>query len=249
MLSSIRRTLAALLALTCPLPATAEEALVAVAANFAGTATELASRFEAESGHGLVITSGSTGKLYAQIVNGAPYDLFLAADKARPRKLRTDGLTGAGPVTYARGQLGIWIRDRTDPDEGGYTGSLTELRRIALANPALAPYGEAAMDVIDRLAIRHKLAGRLAFGENVGQAFAMVASGAADGGILSWSLILDAGTESQSWLVPADWHRPIEQDAVLLRSGEDNPAARAFFEYLTSEAGRAIIEQNGYLLP
>jgi len=231
-------------------PASAAEALVAVAANFSAIAAELASDFESESGHRLVLTSGSTGKLYAQIINGAPYDLFLAADQARPAKLAGNGHISEGPVTYARGRLGVWIRDaEVPPGPEVPIDRLTGLRRVALANPSLAPYGVAALDVIDHLALRETLAGRLAFGENVAQAFAMVASGAADGGIVAWSLIADGGKAEESWPVPEAWHRSIDQDAVLLRHGADNPAARAFFFYLRSASGQTIIENSGYLLP
>jgi molybdate transport system substrate-binding protein len=252
MVSSLPRTIAVTLLswLAVAAPASAAEALVAVAANFSAIAAELASGFESGSDHRLVLTSGSTGKLYAQIINGAPYDLFLAADRARPAKLASDGLTSDGPITYARGRLGVWIRGAVVPAGAEVpVDRLTGLRRVALANPSLAPYGSAAMDVIDHLAVRDTLTGRLAYGENVAQAFAMVASGAADGGIVAWSLIVEGGKTGQSWPVPGDWHRPIEQDAVLLRHGAENPAARAFYDFLGSAAGRGIIENSGYLLP
>ncbi len=248
-MNSLPRALTFLLFATFPFAtqARAAEALVAVAANFVAIAETLAGDFEKGTGHRLVLTSGSTGKLYAQIVNGAPYDLFLAADRLRPERLADAGLTAAGPITYARGRLGIWIPAHTgaaDPIE-----KLSGLRRIALANPALAPYGAAAMEVIERVHPPGIPNDRLAFGENVAQAYAMVASGAADAGVVAWSTLVDAGKDGQSWQVPADWHGPIEQDAVLLRRSADNPAAQAFFAYLTSAAARALIDDGGYLPP
>jgi molybdate transport system substrate-binding protein len=228
--------------------ANADEALVAVAANFASTAEALAARFEADSDHELVIISGSTGKLYTQIKNGAPFDLFLAADVARPGLLAAAGDSPLPPRTYASGQLGLWIRGE-QPDAADLAARLTSLRRIAVANPSLAPYGVAAMAVIDRLAIRNRLEGRLAFGENVAQAYALVAAGAADGGLIAWSILTDGGRTSESWQIPSDWHPAIDQDAVLLNTGADNPAAQAFFDYLYSPPARALIRARGYLVP
>ena len=246
---SPRRIYTALLTTTLifATPARGAEALVAVAANFTAIAEILAAGFETGSGHRLVLTSGSTGKLYAQIVNGAPYDVFLAADRERPAKLAAAGVTEGSPVTYARGRLGIWIPGHplsTDPIR-----QLAGLRRIALANPALAPYGAAAVDVLERAQRSGTLNDRLAYGENVAQAYAMVASGAAEAGIVAWSTLIDGGKSKQSWQVPPDWHRPIDQDAVLLRHGAGNPAANAFFSYLSSPAARIVIEESGYLPP
>lgn len=242
-----RRFVAVLLAMTTVIaaPARAAEALVAVAANFVAIAETLVQDFETDSGHRLVLTSGSTGKLYAQIVNGAPYDLFLAADRERPAKLTDAGLTEGDPATYARGRLGIWIPGQIAVP----SPALTDLNRVALANPALAPYGVAAMDVLHRLDPAQALKGRLVYGENVAQAYAMVASGAAQAGVVAWSTLMDAGAAAESWQVPADWHQPIDQDAVLLSRGAGNEAARAFFVYLFSPAARTVIESRGYLTP
>lgn len=239
--------LLALLFLHCP-SALAAEALVAVAANFKSTAESLAADFESTSEHELVIISGSTGKLYTQIMNGAPFDLFLSADVGRPKKLHEAGISVRPPQTYASGQLGIWIRGDSTRTEY-HSSALVDLRRIALANPSLAPYGAAAMDVIDRLAIRDKLEGRLAYGENVAQAYALIAAGAAEGGLIAWSLLKDGGKTSESWPVPIDWHEPIDQDGVLLVHGADNPAATAFYDYLYSPAARTLILERGYAPP
>ena len=245
--SALQPALLALL-LFQSVPAAAAKALVAVAANFRSTAELLAKEFESSSGHELVIISGSTGKLYTQIVSGAPFDVFLAADTERPQKLHAAGGSVGAPRTYASGQLGIWIRDEAASGLA-HTDRLTDLRRIALANPSLAPYGSAAMEVIDRLAIAEQLQGRLAYGENVAQAYALVAAGAAEGGLIAWSLLKDGGRTAESWPVPTNWHTPIDQDAVLLTHGAANPAAKAFYDYLYSPAARALIHERGYALP
>ena len=227
--------------------AAAEKALVAVAANFKTIAESLAREFQAASGHQVVLVSGSTGKLYTQITNGAPFHVFLAADSERPARLHAAGISLGPPRTYATGRLGIWIRDSA-ADEG-HAQRLADLRRVALANPSLAPYGSAAMDVVDRLAIRDKLEGRLAYGENVAQAYALIAAGAADGGLIAWSLLKDGDRTTESWLIPADWHAAINQDAVLLKpDNSENAAASAFYNYLFSPAARTLIEARGYSL-
>ncbi len=242
-----RRILPALLAFSVTPSATAE-ALVAVAANFKATAEVLAAEFETSSGHRLRIISGSTGKLYTQIMNGAPFDVFLAADSERPEKLHAAGVSAGAPQTYAAGRLGIWIRGAPSSADS-HADRLTALRRIALANPRLAPYGVAAMEVFDRLSIREQLEGRLAYGENVAQAYALVASGAADGGLIAWSLLHDGGRTAESWPVPTAWHTPILQDAVLLIHGADNAAATGFYDYLFSPAASALIQARGYAQP
>lgn len=227
----------------------AAEALIAVAANFAAPAAQLKAAFEADQDYQLVLSSGSTGKLYAQIRHGAPYDAFLAADTIRTALLEEEGLAVVGSrFSYARGRLGIWIQGSSGDTEN-HPARLAGLKRVALANPKLAPYGVAAMNVLDHLAIRTELADRLVLGENVAQAYAMVASGAAQGGLLGWSLILAGGTEEQSWQIPESWHQPVEQEAVLLNHGQQNTAAIAFLDYLRSAPGRDIIRTLGYSAP
>ncbi len=227
-------------------PASAAQALVAVAANFKSTAELLAAEFEASTEHELVVISGSTGKLYTQITNGAPFDLFLAADMERPARLAAAGGSPMPPRTYASGQLGLWVRGQA-PSADDPSARLKALRRIALANPSLAPYGVAAMAVIDRLALRVELEDRLAYGENVAQAYALVAAGAAEGGLIAWSLLQDGDRLAESWLVPTAWHPPIDQDALLLNHGAGNPAAIAFFDFLFSARARSLIRDRGYL--
>lgn len=244
------QALAGLLALISSIPtAGAAEALIAVAANFAAPAAELKTAFEAAYDHRLVLTSGSTGKLYAQIRNGAPFDVFLAADTARPARLEEETAAVAGSrFTYARGRIGIWIPGATG-DTRNHPTRISSLNRVALANPALAPYGAAAINVLDHLSIHAELGCRLAMGENVAQAYAMVASGAAQGGLVAWSMILAGDTASESWLVPESWHQSVDQDAVLLMHGRSNDAAMAFLQYLRSPTARTFIQSLGYSVP
>lgn len=235
-------------ALNVATPAAAADIRVAVAANFKSAADALGAAFENRSGHTLTITSGSTGKLYAQIVNGAPFDVFLAADQIRPAKLETDGVALSGSqFTYAIGQLVLW-------DPAGRAvgpGRLAEgdYRRLAIANPALAPYGAAAHQVITALALGGETDGKLVYGENIGQAFAFVRTKNAELGFVALSQIwsLPAEKRGAHWTPPRALHAPIHQDAVLLTRARDNEAARAFFEFLKSDDALAIIGGFGYI--
>jgi len=230
------------------MPAAAGDLLVAVAANFSVTARDIGAQFSQQSGHRIEFSVGSTGKLYAQIIQGAPYDVLLAADQAAPRKLVSAGYAVDGSqFSYALGRLLLWsprpgLADR-DPasllrDPG--------LRRVAIANPAVAPYGRAARQVLEALDAWEPLAGRIVYGENVAQAFAMAASGNAELALIAASLVPD-GTGSR-WTLPATLYDPIRQDAVLLARGADNPAAREFLRFLDSAAARNFIRAAGYSL-
>lgn len=228
-------------------PASAADATLAVAANFKAAMTRLEPAFEAQSGHDLAVAYGATGKFYAQIVNGAPFDALLAADAERPARLETSGDAVAGSrFTYAIGRLVLWS---PDPDRIGADGEAVlragEFRRLAIANPALAPYGAAASDVIAALGVEAGLQDRIVMGENVGQAFALVASGGAELGFVALSQVKAAGQGSW-WAPPSSLHAPIRQDAVLLAHGEGNDAARAFLAFLVSDQARAIIADAGY---
>ncbi len=235
--------LAALLVLS-PAAARGETATVAVAANFVATLERLAERFAADGEHDIRIVSGSTGKLYTQIVHGAPFDLFLAADAARPERLVAEG-RGTGRFTYAVGRLVLWSRNGTAP-EGGLAGM--RAGRLAIANPDLAPYGAAAMETLDHLGLTGEARPALVMGENVAQAIAMLATGNVDHGLVPLSIrtsgaLMAAGTIEA---IPAATHAPIRQDAVLLARGRENPAAVAFHAFLTSDAARALIVADGY---
>lgn len=228
----------------------AETALVAVAANFSDAMAQLEPAFEAESGHALTVTTGSTGKLYAQIVHGAPFDVLLAADRARPAKLEAEGHAVAGSrFTYAVGRLVLWSPDPARVAPGGIV-ALEEgaFRALAIANPDLAPYGQAARETLAALGLEDALRNRIVMGENVGQAFALVATGNAELGFVALSSLRHARTNraGSRWDVPADLHAPIRQDAVLLVRARENPTARAFLKFLRSDAARATIARLGY---
>ena len=229
-----------------PPPATAR---IAVAANFADAARILAADYRKSSGNQIEISSASTGKLYAQIHNGAPFDALLSADAATPRKLVDEGMAdGATLHDYAIGRLVLWSRDPARVKDGEAQLRRGGIDRLAIANPALAPYGVAAMEVLQHLQRWEELKPKLVMGENVGQAAQFVVSGAAPLGLLPRSLVLEAHktTPGSGWEVPAAWHAPIVQSAVLLKRGEANPAARGFLAYLQSPVAKKRIHGFGY---
>lgn len=242
-MSFIRAAALAFLA-AAPALAHAETALVAVATNFVKPAEKLAADLQAATGHEVSISGGATGKLYAQIAQGAPFDAMLSADAKTPAKLAAEGIAAGEPFTYATGKLVLWSadanRDLTDPK-----AALGAARHIAIANPDLAPYGKAAIETLNKLDLAEAVKDRIVSGENIGQAQTMVASGAADLGFVAASGLAEAG--GSQWEVPGDLHAPIRQDAVLLKHGEENAAAKAFLDYLTSEPGKAVIASYGYL--
>jgi molybdate transport system substrate-binding protein len=241
--------LAAILTLLASAPAAADRIRVAVASNFAGAAQEIADRFESREGHEVVLSFGSTGMHYAQITHGAPFDAFLAADAWRPELLERDGLALPGSrFTYARGQLVLWSATAGLVDPEGRVLERGDFRRLAIANPELAPYGRSAREVLTALGLWDGLVDRLVRAENVGQAFQFVASGNAELGFVAYSQILQlAGSIGGSlWRVPEDLHSPIEQQAVLL-SGSD--PARAFLSFLRGDEALEIIGEAGYGAP
>lgn len=231
-------------------PAPAAEALVAVATNFLGPARALAEDFRRETGDEITLVSGSTGKLAAQILQGAPYEAFLAADQARPAMLVEEGAAHPDSrFTYARGRLALWSRDPARIGEDGAAAlAAGDVRRVALANPALAPYGVAAEQAIAALGLAGALADKLVLGENVGQAQAMVATGNAELGFVALAGL--TGPEGEAggsrWLVRQALHDPIRQDAVLLARADPGGAAARFLDYLKGEPARALIAAHGY---
>ncbi len=228
----------------------AGEALVAVASNFKEPLDRLETAFETGTDHRLIVVPGSTGKLYAQIVNGAPFDMLLAADRERPRLLEESGRAVAGSrFTYAVGRLVLWS---ADPHTVGADGAAIlrqgAFRRLAIANPDLAPYGKAALQVLDALSLTERLRPKLVMGENIGQAFTLAATGNADLGFVALSQVqgLDRAKAGSSWEPSRTLYEPIRQDAVLLARASGNEAAHAFLDYLKSEAARTLIERSGY---
>ncbi len=247
---SVFAALAAITLLATPLAARAETALAAVAANFAETAEALLPAFRAATGHDLKLTTGSTGKLYAQIGEGAPFDLLLSADAATPARLLEEGNAVEGTAfTYAVGRLTLWS---ADPDRvaGDGRAALEDpaLRFVAIANPDLAPYGVAAREALQRMGLWEALRPKIVMGQNIGQTHSMVATGAAEVGFVALSAVLSPRTENKGsrWDVPQDLFTPIRQDAVLLSHGADNPAARAFLDFLRTPGAAAIINSFGY---
>ncbi|MCU9846998.1 molybdate ABC transporter substrate-binding protein [Defluviimonas sp. WL0024] len=240
-----RAVLLALLAL--PGPAAAESALVAVATNFRPVAEILAEEFTAETGHEIRLAAAATGKLAAQVASGAPFDVFLSADEATVDELIAEGQADpADRFTYAIGQLVLWTADgRADLSDPA--AFLAAQRHVAIANPDLAPYGKAALQAIDSLGFSDAVEGKIVQGENIGQTFAMVRSGAAGAGFVAASgLHADPTLAGGSWPVPESAHDPIRQDAVLLVRGKGNAAALAFLDHLRGTKARAVIEANGY---
>ena len=233
-----------------PVPVLADEALIAVASNFLTVLQELRDDFESSTSHAIEISSGSTGALYAQIINGAPYDVLLAADQRRPMLLEARGTAVAGTrFTYGEGRLALWSRS-----PGIVDGRLAEnlasdqLRRLAIANPNLAPYGRAALEVLAALDLAAVAEEKLVYGENVSQAFSMAALGSADAAFAALSQVrLTRERIAGEFIeIPVHLHDPIRQDAVLLRPGAGNVAARAFLEFLQSDAVQARIDVYGY---
>ncbi len=243
------RTLAfitALLGLPVIAQATADEIRVAVASNFNNAIKEIAGRFERRTAHKVTLVFGSTGKLYAQIRNGAPFDAFFAADVRRPRLLEEEGLGLAGSrFTYAVGRLTLWSPKAAYVDDRGKVLDEGDFRHLALANPRLAPYGRAAREVLEKrglwLALRHKMVR----GENIGQTFQFVKSGNAELGFVAWSQVKRPGqpVAGSWWEVPQTMYSPIKQQAVLLR---DNQAARAFLAFVRSREALEVIGAYGY---
>ena len=231
-------------ALWLPVGAQGADVLVAVAANFVRPAERIVADFAELHGGDVALVAGSTGKLYAQIRNGAPFDLFLAADRRRPALLEEEGLGLAGSrFTYAVGRLALWS-GQEGVEVNADTLRRGDYRKLAIANPELAPYGQAAREVLARLGALAPAQQRLVTAESVGQAFALVATGNADLGLVAAPQAQRAG-QGSLWLVPESLHEPIRQDAVLLTRAGDNAIAAAFVAFLHTDA-RAVIASLGY---
>ncbi|MCZ4299213.1 molybdate ABC transporter substrate-binding protein [Henriciella marina] len=226
------------------------DVMVAVATNFLDTAKVLEAEFEAETALEVTLSSGSTGQLYSQIENGAPFDIFLAADTDRPRRLvdAGNGLEGT-QFTYATGRLVLWMPASQTPDFDG-ADELRDgsYRALALANPALAPYGAAAEETLVSLDLADSLSDRIVYGQNIGQAYALVASGNAEMGFVAASQLVKGAADGQGgvWEVPGDLHAPIRQDVVLMQRAAGNEAALQFIAFLRSDKALSIMRDHGY---
>lgn len=231
--------------------ALADEVQVAVAANFTAPIQAIAKDFEKDTGHKLVASFGATGQFYAQIKNGAPFEVFLAADDSTPAKLEQEKAVVPGSrFTYAIGKLALWSPKDGYVDAKGEVLKKGGFQHLSIANPKTAPYGLAATQVLDKLGLKDKLTGRIVEGQNIGQAYQFVSSGNAELGFVALSQIYKDGkvTAGSAWIVPADLYEPIRQDAVILEKGKDNAAAKALVDYLKGPKAAAVIKAYGYEL-
>lgn len=230
----------------------AEEAMVAVAANFSAPMQQIAALFQKETGHQIKLSFGASGGIYAQIKNGAPFDLFLSADQLTPQKLEAEGLgVPNSRFTYATGQLVLWSKQEGLVDAKGHVLQNKSIQRIALANPKLAPYGAAAMETMTNLGLLKELQSKLVQGDNIAQTYQFVSTQNAQIGFVALSQVFANGnlTSGSAWIVPGNLHQPIQQDVILLRKGQDNKAATALLLYLRGEQAKKIMKSFGYLSP
>jgi len=222
----------------------AEQVHIAVAANFTAAMQQISTDFEQASGHKTLVSYGSTGKLYAQIANNAPFEVFLAADQERPRLLHEQDKLGDKPFTYAVGKLVLWSRDaQREVSEAALKSG--DFKRLALANPKTAPYGVAAVQVMQHLQVADALRSKWIQGDSIAQTHQFVATGNAELGFIALAQIALDDTGA-AWEIPQDYYEPIRQDALLLKRGADNPAAQGFVDYLQSEAAQAVMQKFGY---
>ena len=231
--------------------AQAADVRVAVAANFSAPMQTIARAFEQATGHKAILSWGSTGNLFAQIQNGAPFDVLLAADDETPRKLEHLQWAVAGSrFTYALGRLVLWSRQPGLVDDQAEVLRAGRFHKIAIANPKLAPYGAAAMEVLSTLGLTQTLQPKFVQGDNIAQTYQFVATENATLGFVALSQVVAQGriVAGSAWLVPAHLHTPIRQAAVLLHKGRDNPAAHALLSYLRSDTAKSIIRAHGYEL-
>ena len=229
--------------------ALADEVQVAVAANFTAPMQKIAAEFEKNTGHKALLAFGATGKFAAQIRNGAPFQVLLAADDETPAKLEADGQTVAGSrFTYAIGKLVLWSARPGYVDDQGAVLKKGDFNKLALANPKLAPYGVAAIESMTKLGVLGAAEGKFVQGENIAQTYQFVSTGNAELGFVALSQVMKDGkiAAGSAWIVPNTLHSPIRQDAVLLAKGKGNAAATALMGFLKSEKAKAIIKAYGY---
>lgn len=229
----------------------ADEVTVAVAANFTAPMQRIAQAFEQDTGHKAVLAFGSTGKFYAQIKNGAPFHVLLSADDETPALLEKEGATVTGSrLTYAIGRLVLWSKQPGLVDAQGEVLRQGSFTRLAVADPKLAPYGQAAFETLDAMGLTAQVRPKLVQGESISQAYQFVATGNAPLGFVALSQVFADGAfkEGSAWVVPANLHKPLRQDAVLLAAARDRPAAAALLAYLRSPKATAIIRSFGYEL-
>lgn len=227
----------------------ADEVQVAVAANFTAPAQKIAAQFEKDTGHVAKLSFGATGKFYAQITNGAPFEVLLSADDETPARLEKEGQAAPGTrFTYAIGTLVLWSAQPGVVDAQGEVLKSGGFRHLSIANPKTAPYGAAAIETMKALGVLDAVTPKLVQGENIAQAYQFVATGNAPIGFVALSQVFEDGAlkSGSAWIVPAKLHQPIRQDAVVLAKGAANPAAKAWLAYLKSEKALAVIRAYGY---
>lgn len=227
----------------------ADTVQVAVAANFTAPMQQIAAQFEKDTGHQARLSFGSSGKFYAQIRNGAPFQMFLSADDETPARLEREGLAVAGSrFTYAIGTLVLWSARPGHVDAKGEVLRRGQFGKLALANPKVAPYGRAAVEVLTGLGLLGAVQPKFVRGENIAQTWQFVSTGNAELGFVALSQVMKEGriTSGSAWIVPGNLHAPIRQDAVILGAGKGNAAAEALTKYLKSDKARAIIRSYGY---
>lgn len=229
----------------------AAEVQVAVAANFTAPMQKIAAEFEKDTGHKALLSFGATGKLYAQIKNGAPFQVFLAADDKTPARLEAEGDTVPDSrFTYAIGKLVLWSAKPGYVDDQGKVLKKGQFKHLAIASPKTAPYGAAAVETLTKLGLLESIQPKFVTGENISQTYQFIVTENAELGFVALSQVMVDGqlTGGSSWIVPADLHQLIRQDAVILANGKDQPAAKALIEYLKGEKAVAIIKSYGYAL-
>jgi molybdate transport system substrate-binding protein len=228
-------------------PAQADEVQVAVASNFTAAMQKIAADFEKDTGHKALLSFGATGKFYAQIQNGAPFEVLLAADDETPLKLEKAGLASRR-FTYALGRLVLWSPKAGVVDDKGEVLKRGDFKHLALANPKTAPYGTAALEVLKKLGLLEILTPKIVQGENIAQTHQFVATGNAELGFVALSQVYKDGkiATGSAWIVPTTLHTPLRQDAALLEKGKDKIAALALLKYLQGDKARAIIKSYGY---
>jgi molybdate transport system substrate-binding protein len=243
------RTLTLALTFGAAATASAGDGQIAVAANFTAPMKEIIAAFEADSGHKIQASYGSTGKLYAQIKNGAPFEALLAADQKRPALLAEEGVGEPDSLfTYAIGTLVFWSADPDFVDSDGEALKRGDFDKLSIANPKLAPYGEAAIQTLEALGLKEAMEAKLVMGENIAQTYQFVDTENAEVGFVALSQVMEGGEikKGSGWIVPGEMHAPISQDAIILSRGADNPAIKDLFGYLKSEKAHAIIQSYGY---
>jgi molybdate transport system substrate-binding protein len=227
----------------------ADEVQVAVASNFTAPIQAIAAEFEKDTGHQLVAAYGATGQFYTQIKNGAPFEVFLAADDATPARLESEGDVVKGSrFTYAIGTLALWSAKGGYVDDKGQVLQGNAFRHLSIANPKTAPYGLAATQVMDKLGLTGQVKGKIVEGQNITQAYQFVSTGNAELGFVALSQVYKDGelASGSAWIVPAQLHDPIKQDGVILSKGRGNTAALALMDYLKGPKAAAIIQAYGY---